>query len=174
MCYKDFTGGPVRDFTERKEGGGVRNTTKSRSSFLKGISILSASFHQQESGPYWWAKWLQSSSPQPRPVTVDSGPTGALPHSPDHLGTSQALHFALKMDLSQLLRESEHNRVLKYQEEQLKNKSRAPSLGRNLALLVKIKLILIFFALFLNSEAVHFLTSDQLSFPDLEILNYHG
>lgn len=78
------------------------------------------------------------------------------------------------MDLSQFLRESERNRVLKYQEEQLKNKSQAPSLGRNLALLVKINLILIFFALFLNSEAVHFLMSDQLSFSDLEIRNYNG
>ena len=110
---------------------------------------------------------------RPRPLPVDSGPPGALPHSPDHLGISQALHFALKMSLSQLLRGSEHSRVLKYQEEQLKNKSQAPRLGRNLALLVKIKLILIFFALFLNSEAAHFLTSDQLSFSDLEFLNYN-
>ena len=110
---------------------------------------------------------------RPRPLPVDSGPPGALPHSPDHLGISQALHFALKMGLSQLLRGSEHSRVLKYQEEQLKNKSQAPRLGRNLALLVKIKLILIFFALFLNSEAAHFLTSDQLSFSDLEFLNYN-
>lgn len=50
---------------------------------------------------YWWAKWLQSSSPQSSlaPVTVDSGPTGALPHSPRPLRHT-ALHFVLRMDLS--------------------------------------------------------------------------